>query len=266
MDVIKFDMLEFKPRKVSNKGPLGTLSNREENRNSIGSVTLPIPAGIQDQNQAGWGDGRLDPLQVAGIDVALTAFNQGLGNAANNVATKIGSIGGSAEELRQGVKSYFTAAAVGVPLDQILARTQGQVLNPNLELLFNGPTLRPFNFTFKMSARSGDESKEIVRIIRFFKQGMSPQKTDANLFVKAPHTFQLQYLHRQQGEHNFLNKFKECALIGMSVNYTPENNYATFEDGAMVSYEMQMQFKELDPVYNEDYTALDQNADTQIGF
>ena len=266
MDVIKFDMLEFKPRKVSNKGPLGTLSNREENRNSIGSVTLPIPAGIQDQNQAGWGDGRLNPLQVAGIDVALTAFNQGLGNAANNVATKIGSIGGSAEELRQGVKSYFTAAAVGVPLDQILARTQGQVLNPNLELLFNGPTLRPFNFTFKMSARSGKESEEIVRIIRFFKQGMSPQKTDANLFVKAPHTFQLQYLHRQQGEHNFLNKFKECALIGMSVNYTPENNYATFEDGAMVSYEMQMQFKELDPVYNEDYTALDQNADTQIGF
>ena len=57
MDVIKFDMLEFKPRKVSNKGPLGTLSNREENRNSIGSVTLPIPAGIHDQDQAGWGDG-----------------------------------------------------------------------------------------------------------------------------------------------------------------------------------------------------------------
>ena len=167
MDVIKFDMLEFKPRKVSNKGPLGTLSNREENRNSIGSVTLPIPAGIQDQNQAGWGDGRLNPLQVAGIDVALTAFNQGFENAAENVATKIGSIGGSAEELRQGVKSYFTAAAVGVPLDQILARTQGQVLNPNLELLFNGPTLRPFNFTFKMSARSGKESEEIVRIIRF---------------------------------------------------------------------------------------------------
>jgi len=34
----------------------------------------------------------------------------------------------------------------------------------------------------------------------------------------------------------------------------------------MVSYEMQMQFKELDPVYNEDYTELDNNADTTIGF
>ena len=268
MDVIKFDMLEFKPRKVTNTGPLGGVDRRTptKNRNAIGTVTLPVPAGIQDQNQAGWGDGRLNPIQAAGVNVALTAFNEGLGAAAGNVAQKIGDIGGNAEQLRQSVKGYFTAAAVGVPLDQILARTQGQVLNPNLELLFNGPTLRPFNFTFKMSARSGKESEEIVRIIRFFKQGMSPQRTDSNLFVKAPHTFQLQYLHRGQNEHNFLNKFKECALIGMSVNYTPENNYATFEDGAMVSYEMQMQFKELDPVYNEDYTDLDQNADTTIGF
>jgi len=268
MDVIKFDMLEFKPRKVTNTGPLGGVDRRTpaKDRKSIGTVTLPVPAGIQDQNTAGWGDGRLNPIQAAGVNVALTAFNQGLGVAASGVAKKIGEIGGNAEQLRDAVKGYFTAAGVGVPLDQILARTQGQVLNPNLELLFNGPTLRPFNFTFKMSARSGDESKEIIRIIRFFKQGMSPQRTDSNLFVKAPHTFQLQYLHRGQNEHNFLNKFKECALIGMSVNYTPENNYATFEDGAMVSYEMQMQFKELDPVYNEDYTDLDQNADTQIGF
>ena len=268
MDVIKFNMLEFKPRKVKNEGVLGGFEDRKKNRqaNNIGTVTLPVPAGIQDQNQAGWGDGRLNPIQAAGVNVALTAFNEGLGAAAGGVAKKLKDIGGDAEQLRQAVKGYFTAGAVGVPLDQILARTQGQVLNPNLELLFNGPTLRPFNFTFKMSARSADESKEIIRIIRFFKQGMSPQRTDSNLFVKAPHTFQLQYLHRGQNEHNFLNKFKECALIGMSVNYTPENNYATFEDGAMVSYEMQMQFKELDPVYNEDYTDLDQNADTQIGF
>ena len=268
MDVIKFNMLEFKPRKVKNVGLLGGFEDRKKNRqaNNIGTVILPVPAGIQDQNQAGWGDGRINPIQAAGVNFAMTAFNEGFGAAMGNTADKLGKLGDNTGALKDGVKAYFTAAAVGVPLDQILARTQGQVLNPNLELLFNGPTLRPFNFTFKMSARSADESKEIIRIIRFFKQGMSPQRTDSNLFVKAPHTFQLQYLHRGLNEHDFLNKFKECALIGMSVNYTPENNYATFEDGAMVSYEMQMQFKELDPVYNEDYTDLDQNADTQIGF
>ena len=269
MDVIKFDMLEFKPRAINSKKSLGFVEDRVKigkNRNSIGSVTLPIPAGIQDQNQAGWGDGRLNPIQVAGVGIALDAFNKSLGEAASTAAGLLENASNNSGELKNAVKGYFTAAAVGVPIDQILARTQGQVLNPNLELLFNGPILRPFNFTFKMSARNDKESASIVQIIRFFKQGMSPQRTDANLFVKAPHTFQLQYRHRGLDQHKFLNQFKECALIGLSVNYTPENNYATFEDGAMVSYEMQMQFKELDPVYNEDYTELDSNADTQIGF
>lgn len=268
MDVIEFNMLEFKPRKPTNEGALGGFEKRKKFRqaNNIGTVILPVPAGIQDQNQAGWGDGRINPIQAAGVNSAMIAFNEGFGEAMSAGAKKLGDIGTNSESLKDGVKAYFTASAVGVPLDQILARTQGQVLNPNLELLFNGPVLRPFNFTFKMSAREKEESEEIVKIIRFFKQGMSPQRTDARLFVKAPHTFQLQYRHRGTEDHNFLNKFKECALIGLSVNYTPENNYATFEDGAMVSYEIQMQFKELDPVYNEDYTDLDQNADTQIGF
>ena len=264
MDIIQFEMLEFSPRKLTNEGALGGVGRRTpaKDRKSIGKVILPIPAGIQDQNQAGWGDGRMTPIQAAGINVAMTAFNDSLGKAVGDAADKLTTLGNNIGGIQQGIKGYFAAAAVGLTLDQVIARTQGQVVNPNLELLFQGPTLRPFNFTFKMSARERAESEMILKIIRFFKQGMAPQRTDSNLFVKAPHTFQLQYRHRGTEEHKFLNKFKECALIGLSVNYTPENNYATFEDGAMVSYEMQMQFKELDPVYNEDYGL----TDGDIGF
>ena len=264
MDIIQFEMLEFSPRKLTNEGALGGVGRRTpaKDRKSIGKVILPIPAGIQDQNQAGWGDGRMTPIQAAGINVAMTAFNDSLGKAVGDAAEKLKTLGNNIGGIQQGIQGYFAAAAVGLSLDQVIARTQGQVVNPNLELLFQGPTLRPFNFTFKMSARERAESEMILKIIRFFKQGMAPQRTDSNLFVKAPHTFQLQYRHRGTEDHKFLNKFKECALIGMSVNYTPENNYATFDDGAMVSYEMQMQFKELDPVYNEDYGLTDDS----IGF
>jgi len=87
----------------------------------------------------------------------------------------------------------------------------------NLELLFSAPTLRPFNFTFKLASRSPAESEMIRSIIRFFKQGMSPIRSQSNLFLKAPHTFQIQYLHRNE-EHKFLNKFKECALQSFNVN------------------------------------------------
>jgi hypothetical protein len=90
-----------------------------------------------------------------------------------------------------------------------------------------------------------EESETIRSIIRFFKQGMSPIRTqNLNLFLKAPHTFQIQYLHKDK-EHKFLNQFKECALQSFSVSYTPEGQYATFNDGAMVSYQLQCNFQNL---------------------
>ena len=94
---------------------------------------------------------------------------------------------------------------------------------------------------------------------------MSPQRSKSNLFLKAPHTFQIQYLHRDE-EHKFLNQFKECALQSFSVSYTPEGQYATFTDGAMVSYQITMQFQELEPIFNDDYTNDGTNPSPDIGY
>jgi hypothetical protein len=54
-----------------------------------------------------------------------------------------------------------------------------------------------------------------------------------------------------------------CALKSLTVNYTPDGNYATFRDGKMVSYELSMSFQELDPIFNDDYP---QDDDKSIGF
>jgi hypothetical protein len=59
---------------------------------------------------------------------------------------------------------------------------------------------------------------------------------------------------------------KECALTGFNVSYTPDGNYATYEDSSMVSYELQFSFQELEPIYNDDYTKVDRNMDTHIGY
>ena len=91
-------------------------------------------------------------------------------------------------------------------LNSLLKRTDGAVLNPNLELLFDKPTLRPFTFTFKMSARSKKEADQIVKIIRFFKQGMAPRRSVGNLFLLAPHTFQVHYLAKGLKEHPYIGK------------------------------------------------------------
>ena len=92
----------------------------------------------------------------------------------------------------------------------------------------------------------------VMKIIRFFKQGMAPIRSEANLFLKSPHTFQLTYMHGKDN-HLYLNSFKECALKSCNVNYTPEQSYSTYTDGVMTAYQMSLQFVELEPVYNDDY-------------
>jgi len=155
------------------------------------------------------------------------------------------------------IANSFAAAAAGVEGQSLLSRTTGQVLNPNMELLFKGPTLRPFQFTFTLAPRDEDEAKSVISIIRFFKQGMAPIRSQSNLFLKSPHTFQLAYKFRGDGgegrTHPFLNKFKECALQSFGVQYTPTGNYSTFSDGVMSQYNITMTFTELEPVFNDDY-------------
>jgi hypothetical protein len=262
-DVIKFKMVKYEPKKFSPE-TLG-FSERSAIRNIIGTVVLPIPAGISDANSVAWSDDRMNALEASAAAVALGFITEGGEGGATALEKVIGGVSNASEEVKKALAAAFTSSATGTSTAGILGRTTGAIINPNLELLFNAPSLRPFNFTFKLSARSKREAEAIRSIIRFFKQGMSPIRTESNLFLKAPHTFQLEYLHRNES-HKYLNRFKECALQSFSVDYTPEGQYATFTDGAMVSYQITMQFSELEPVFNDDYGALDNNADTEIGY
>ena len=245
-----------------------SLDNRgriEANKRTVGHITLPIPDGVSDQNQVNFGDGKLNPLQVAGAETALKFF---LGGGAND---KAGENAAKAFEqaitdpnVKSAVSAIITGSIFGVDGNELLARTEGNVLNNNLELLFRGPTLRPFNFSFNLSARDTSESRMIKKIIRAFKQSSAVQKTPGGLFLHAPNTYKLEFINgKTNRKHEFLPRVKECALLGVTMNYMPENTYMTYDDTSMVSYNMRLQFKELEPVFNDDYDKEDQ-GDTGV--
>ena len=135
----------------------------------------------------------------------------------------------------------------------MLTRTTGAIVNPNMELLFGGPHLRTFSFQFLLAPRNKKEAMEVIQIIRFFKQGMAPIRTKSMLFMKSPHTFKLSYRNSKGDQHKYLNKFKECGMASFGVNYAPNGNYSTFEDGVMTAYQISMTCRELNPIYNDDY-------------
>lgn len=266
-DVIKFSMLKYEPRKFNESGDnLGSFGERSDfTKRTIGDVCLPIPGGISDTNSVNWGSDTLSAAQKALADFANTVITRGASEGSNTAQRQIEQVQQNAGQINQALGSYFTEQAVGVT--NLLSRTQGAIQNPNMELLFSGPSLRPFSFTFKLSARGKADVEQIRKIIRFFKQGMAVQRTASNLFLKAPHTFKIQYLYRKK-DHPYINYIKECALQSFTVNYTPEGNYMTFADnGSMVSYEISMQFQELEPIFNDDYSKLPGgNSDTVIGY
>ena len=262
-DVIRFTMLEYQPKDFNQSGQFG-FSERSQDRTSIGTVILPIPGGIQDGNKVNWSGQNMNALEAGLANFALNTINKGPEGASAATEDIVKAIQGNSGELKTAVGAFFAGEATGTG-QQLLTRTTGAIINPNLELLFNGPTLRQFSFKFKLTAREANESKEIVKIIRFFKQGSAAQRSSSNLFLKSPHTFQIQYLYRgpEGGENPFMNKIKECALQSVSVNYTPENNYSTFSDGAMTSYELSLGFSELEPIFNDNYA---QDNDATIGY
>ena len=167
--------------------------------------------------------------------------------------------------------SKLTAGALGafggnISAGQIISRSTGQVFNPNMELLFNGPTLRSFRFSFKFTPRNAKEAEQVKLIIRTFKSNMAPKvggdTINGNaIFIKTPNVFELRYRRGIQN-HPFLHKFKQCFLTDVGVNYTGEGVYATYDDSTPISMQMDLTFKEIEPIYDEDY----QDSDVGVGF
>tara|TARA_B100001113_G_C21117416_1_gene625957 strand:+ start:1832 stop:3187 length:1356 start_codon:yes stop_codon:yes gene_type:complete len=264
-DVIKFNMLEYVPRGLTSAGGGGGNkfgpSERPKGRKIIGSIVLPIPAGIGDQSNVNWGPNSMNVGQMAAAGIAKELLGDSKEKGA--IDSTIDALSSNNEDVKEAIRNALAGAATGSNPNALLGRTTGNILNPNMELLFSSPALRPFNFNFLLSPRNRFESQMIVKIIRFFKQGMAPIRSESNLFLKSPHTFQMQYLRRGGEDHKFLNRFKECALQSLGVNYTPNNNYSVYEDGSMQAYQMNMTFTELTPVFNDEFP---DDGDTSVGF
>ena len=243
---------------VDNVNPLSV--GKIKTQTITGSVTLPIPGGISDKNSVRFGGETLDIGKALGAGAILnpTSAAQAVGNLLQN------AISMSPDELQNALKSdqaenIVSALRLGLAQSftggNLISRLGGGVLNPNMELLFQAPTLRSFSFSFTMSARSRTEATQIKKIIRFFKQGMSVKKSADNIFVISPNIFTINYKTGDGREHPSIGRIKNCALVELNTSYGNGNTYMTFNDldRTMTQYKIDMSFQELDPITEDDY-------------
>ena len=242
-------------------------SDRQKGADAIYYITLPIPQDVNDSNVVTWGDDNMNIFQIAAVDAAASILGdtkQSFENAKALLDAGIGRTIGA--QLGEDTGRAITRSIAGAAIDKlganirpnsVLGRSTGMILNSNLELLFSGVTLRTFPFSINFSPRNSDESKEVLSIIKALKSSMAAKKNasqgQGGIFLRAPDVFQLRYLYQGKTDHPFLNRIKDCALTAMTVNYTNSGTFATYEDGTPVSIRMNLTFKELNPIYFEDY-------------
>ena len=245
----------------------GSFNSPEQKTINQNAIILPMPSNIQDGNSVSYADGSLDGITAVVADYALNTMQlnvsdlskagEKMSSDTQEVLRKLGDA-----KLKDILLRGLAAQAASIPgvgnitKEQILARESGGILNPNMELLFNGVALRSFKFSFKLTPRNKDEAKEIKDIIRILKINMAPKVVkENNTFLSTPNVFDLQYMQGNK-PHPFLHRFKTCALTDMSVNYTGEGIYATYEDATPNSMIMDLSFKELEPIFDSDYKGV----------
>ena len=252
-------------------------SSRLSNKPLIndGTILLPIPANLQDTNNVQYDTSTLNGLAAAGVQAAESTMgidlSKGLGGAVDqfgNVLSEakkqtisgVGNVAAATDTITKFLASKaVNIFGANVTTNQLLARGNGEILNPNMELLFGGPTLRNFRFSFKMTPRNEKEAEQVKLIIRAFKRNMAPQAQggtlgSGNWFLKTPNVFKLRYRTGRKN-HPFLNRFKQCFLSDVQTTYTGEGTYATYDDGTPVSMILDLSFKEIQPIYDIDYDA-----------
>lgn len=253
-DTIEFKQFKYRklPRNL-NVGEIGTVGQRfKDGFDKInGSVVLAIPTGIRDSNRVNWQDDSANAFQLEAAKASLAMMDNFGAGAKSALEKAFNSL--SNPNTQDAGKVALAGQAGG--LNNALARFNGAIVNPNLELLFGGPALRDFAYTIEMTPRSNDEAVEIRDIIRYFKRGMASRRATGGLFLQAPNVFSIRYLYENNEDHPYINMVKKyCALRECSIDYTPQNTYMTHsQDGSMIAYKMTLQFTELEPVYFDDY-------------
>ena len=248
-----------------------------------GSVILPMPKAT-DANAAGWGGSDLTATELGTLGLAQTFDANPMDVARfldlpslSGLSTKqireqfeakiakrdageldpIGGIVAGTQALNASAIAKLTGIlGANIDVDTFLARTGGRVLNPNAEMLFQGPVIRDFSFEFQMIARSKKEGDEIRRIIRFLKLGMAPKFQNIG-FLANPDVFKLEYKNGPTGLLKTVNRFNPggLALTTLKTDYAPNGYWAAYTDSQPVAIKLSLAFTELRPIYEGDQEA-----------
>ena len=212
-------------------------------------IWLPIPQQITDSITVGYSEDTLNPLQAAGMALASDAIKNPV-EAAGKVMNILKNVGGL--DITDSAASALQTSLAGNALNQLganvnpqslITRSSGQILQSNLELLFNNVTLRSFQFTFDFTPREHQEAQVVKKIIRTIKKATVPKRGNG-VFINSPDLFKFHAFNSPEREqvYAFLLFFEKntdrtglsCFRTAISLPFLVSKIFAVVESAPIV--------------------------------
>lgn len=145
------------------------------------------------------------------------------------------------------------AESMGMSASNALALAKGQIYNPNIELLYEGPGRRNFGFAFNFIPKNPSETQRVNDIIMEFKKWSSPKENGA--MFEVPCIWQVTYM-TGSGKNIRMNAFKRAALSNISVQANASSDmHATYADGMPIATSISLMFQEVDTITRQDHAS-----------
>ena len=256
MDYVIFEYTEWKPNYTRDltKKP-NALNNRPPSK---GHIMLYMPTSTPAVNNKNSWNGKgndggiLGRIQYGAAAAVGGAAAGDLGNSAFAAGRMVKDVAGNAAQIAAQAGLTATAKKLGVSPSQALQLGSGKILNPNVELFYEGPELRGFSMAFDFVPRSRADQQAMQQIIMEFKHKSAPVP-DNNLY-KLPQIWQVTYV--SGGKVDVMNRFKPAALTDINVQANPDTNmHATYDDGTPIVTSLGLTFMETDVITSEDHKA-----------
>ena len=228
---------------------------------AVATIRLPIPDLPTMVSSQKYG-----PISGALNDALFTALGQGyeaIDTAATSGNTAGVDVESIAQQLQERVKGQVgpvlremaagaAGSLMGINSIQFQSGATGQFSNPQIELLYAGPTLRAFPFSWTLAPKSETEAASVKEIIRRFKYHSLPQGNAGAGMLKTPDVWSLKF-YVQDRESPAYQKIFTCALESVSVKQNAAGSHLTTTDGQPLVTTISTTFKEIKIRTTADY-------------
>lgn len=223
-----------------------------------GLIVVNMPQDINTQFGAQWGGKQFGFLSKQIVKGGGDLSQGNIGGTFDALGKLVQSVTKDGTEAAKAAASAAIVAGINkipgvggnLTMNDLVQGSASKILNPNVELMYEGPTLRTLAMNMKLFARTPSEAEDIKNIGKAFRKAAVPSSKN-NRFIKVPPLLKVQFMKGSVDNVN-LPMYRRFAITAVQVNFTPDGQYTPYYDGKLPAIDIALELQETKIIFAED--------------